>query len=193
MKVSRERFAQNRENIVDVAGALFRERGYDGVGIADIMQAAGLTHGGFYRHFASKDDLADQASRAALAASARRWKQVIDDAPERPLAALLREYLSERHRDAPAHGCLLAMAGADAARQGDTVRAGVGDAVTRMIDGIAALLPDRLRSTRRRKAAATLAGMVGALVLARAVGDEALSQEILASAATELERAAMAS
>jgi TetR/AcrR family transcriptional repressor of nem operon len=188
MKVSREQAAQNRENIVDVAGALFRERGYDGVGIADIMQAAGLTHGGFYRHFASKDDLADEASRAALAASARRWRQVIDDAPERPLAALLREYLSERHRDAPDRGCLLAMIGTDAARQGDAVRTGIGEAVTRMIDGVARLLPDRLRSTRRRKAAATLAGMVGALVLARAVGDAALSKEILDAAATELER-----
>ncbi|MDC8013552.1 TetR/AcrR family transcriptional regulator [Tahibacter soli] len=188
MKVSREQAAQNRENIVDVAGALFRERGYDGVGIADIMQAAGLTHGGFYRHFASKDDLADEASRAALAASARRWRQVIDDAPERPLAALLREYLSERHRDAPDRGCLLAMIGTDAARQSDAVRTGIGEAVTRMIDGVARLLPDRLRSTRRRKAAATLAGMVGALVLARAVGDAALSKEILDAAATELER-----
>lgn len=192
MKVSREQAAQNRENIVDVAGALFRERGYDGVGIADIMQAAGLTHGGFYRHFASKDDLADQASRAALAASARRWRQVIDDAPDAPLAALLREYLSERHRDAPGHGCLLAMIGTDAARQGDAVRVGVGEAVTQMIDGVARLLPDRLRSTRRRKAAATLAGMVGALVLARAVGDDALSKEILDAAVSELERGAAA-
>lgn len=188
MKVSREQAAQNRDNIVDAASALFRERGYDGVGIADIMQAAGLTHGGFYRHFASKDDLADAASRAALAASSERWRAVIDAAPERPLAALLHEYLSERHRDAPDRGCLLAMIGSDAARQGDAVRGGIGEAVTRMIDGVARLLPDRLRATRRRKGVATLAGMVGALVLARAVGDAALSREILEATAAELER-----
>ena len=188
MKVSREQAAQNRDNIVDAASALFRERGYDGVGIADIMQAAGLTHGGFYRHFASKDDLAGAASRAALAQSARRWRAVIDAAPDAPLAALLREYLSERHRDAPDKGCLLAMIGSDAARQGDAVRGGVGDAVARMIDAIAELMPDRLRATRRRKAAATLAGMVGALVLSRAVGDANLSREILGAATTELDR-----
>ena len=92
MRVSREKAAENRERILAVAGTLFREKGFDGIGLSEIMKGAGLTHGGFYGHFASKEDLAAEASRAALGRSARRWRQVVEQS-ERPLAAITDHYL----------------------------------------------------------------------------------------------------
>src|SRR5882762_2494795 len=97
MRVSREKFAENRERILQVAGELFRAKGFDGIGVAEIMKAAGLTHGGFYGHFSSKDDLAREASKALVAKTKERWQAVIDNAPEEPLDALLRHYLSRRN------------------------------------------------------------------------------------------------
>src|SRR5271170_4176558 len=106
MKVSRAQAAENRERILDVATRLFRERGIDGIGVADLMQAAGLTHGGFYGHFKSKDDLAVQACRRAFARSAESWASVVENTSGDPLASICRQYVSERHRDAPGRGCL---------------------------------------------------------------------------------------
>src|SRR5215510_8170539 len=97
MRVSRERFAENREKILAVAGELFREKGFDGIGVAGIMKAAGLTHGGFYGHFESKDELACEASKALVARSQERWKAVVAASPEKPLEALLGHYLSHRN------------------------------------------------------------------------------------------------
>src|SRR5271166_3992604 len=88
MRVSREKAAQNRERIIDAAGALFRSKGFSGIGLADIMKAVELTHGGFYGHFASKDDLVAQASERAMAHAATNWRKVVDAAPEKPYAAL---------------------------------------------------------------------------------------------------------
>ena len=84
MRVSRQKAAENRERIIDVAGALFREKGFDGIGVADIMKAAQLTHGGFYGHFASKDDLVAQASQRAMARAAMNWTNVTAGAPKIP-------------------------------------------------------------------------------------------------------------
>ena len=89
MKVSREKAAENRERIIDAAGTLFRAKGFAGIGVADIMKAAELTHGGFYGHFASKDDLAAQASRRSLARAAAKWERIAAAAPEKAYAALL--------------------------------------------------------------------------------------------------------
>src|ERR1700681_3025378 len=101
MRVMREKAAEHRERIIDAASAWFREKGFDGIGVADIMKAADLTHGGFYGHFASKDDLVAQASERALARAATNWARVVADAPDKPYAALLAHYLSARHRDDP--------------------------------------------------------------------------------------------
>ena len=108
MRVSREKAAENRERIIDAAGALFRAKGFGGIGVADIMKAADLTHGGFYGHFASKDDLVAQASQRAMARAAVNWTNVTASAPTNPYAALLEHYLSPRHRDDPGHGCAFA-------------------------------------------------------------------------------------
>src|SRR3982074_352699 len=101
MKVSREQAAKNRERILDVAAQLFRERGFDGVGVADLMKAAGLTHGGFYGHFASKEDLMGQACSRALAGSLDRWSRLAEGETKGRLSAIATAYLSAAHRDRP--------------------------------------------------------------------------------------------
>jgi TetR/AcrR family transcriptional repressor of nem operon len=185
MKVTREQFAEHRERILDVASRLFREKGFDGIGIADIMKAAGLTHGGFYRHFASKDDLIDQASRRALLQGAAHWEHIIGDSDPAPaaLARLLQTYLSEAHRDASGKGCTIAALGVDTSRQQGPVRKTFAQGLETLVEKLAALLPERTRGARRRRALAAFAQMVGALVIARAVDDPALSKEVLAAAA----------
>src|ERR1700732_1564902 len=122
MRVSRQKAAENRERIIDAAGTLFRDKGFCGIGVADIMKAAQLTHGGFYGHFASKDDLVAQASQRAMARAAMNWTNVTAGAPKNPYAALLEHYLSPRHRDDPGHGCAFAALSGEAARCGKPVR-----------------------------------------------------------------------
>ena len=190
MKVSREKAAENRERIVDAAGALFRAKGFGGIGVADIMKAADLTHGGFYGHFASKDDLVAQASRRTTARAAAKWQRVVAAAPDQPYAALLRHYLTPRHRDEPGSGCAFAALGTDAARSGKAVREAFAEGLEPLIEILAKAVPGRSKATRRRKAVAAMAGLVGALTLARAVGDAALSNEILEAARRELLAAA---
>ncbi|HEX3501354.1 MAG TPA: helix-turn-helix domain-containing protein, partial [Stellaceae bacterium] len=116
MRVTKEKAAENRERIVAAASRLFREKGFDGVGLDAIMQRAGLTHGGFYRHFGSKDELAAEAVSRGLAVAAARQ----DAYPS--LADLVAGYLSPAHRDNCGGGCVVAALGPDIARQGPAVR-----------------------------------------------------------------------
>jgi TetR/AcrR family transcriptional repressor of nem operon len=186
MRVSREKAAENRERIINAAGTLFRANGFAGIGVADIMKAAELTHGGFYGHFASKDDLAAQASRQSLARAAAKWQRIADAAPENVYAALLANYLTPTHRDDPAHGCAFASLSNDAARGGKAVRAAFAEGLRPFLDVLAEAVPGRLKAARRRKAIATMAALVGAVTLARAVSDQRLSDEILAAVHREL-------
>lgn len=186
MKVSREKCAENRDRIVAAASALFREKGFDGVAVADIMRQAGLTHGGFYGHFESKDDLAAEASRAALARSAATWGRIIDREKSDPLPALVHHYLSERHRDEPANACIFTTLAPDAARRGGAVQAAFTDGLKPLIDLLVRVVPGADDAARRQKALAAMSEMVGALVLARIVGDPAFSDEILAAATKDL-------
>jgi TetR/AcrR family transcriptional repressor of nem operon len=186
MRVSREKAAEHRERIIDAAGALFRTKGFDGIGVADIMKAADLTHGGFYGHFASKDDLVAQASRRAMARAAVNWAKVVADAPKEPYAALLKHYLSPRHRDDPGKGCAFAALSGDAARGSKTVRRAFAEGLQPLIDILADAIPGRSKAVRRRKALAAMAALVGALTIARAVDDAALSDAILEAAQREL-------
>jgi TetR/AcrR family transcriptional regulator, transcriptional repressor for nem operon len=190
MRVSREQAAANRERIIDAAASLFRARGFGGIGLADIMKAADLTHGGFYGHFASKDDLVAQASRRTMTRSAANWAHVVAKAPDHPYEALLRHYLTPHHRDQPGRGCSFAALSNDAARSGRRVRDAFAEGLGPLIDILAQAVPGRTKAIRRRKAVATMAGLVGALSLARAVGDPALSDEILAAVRHELIAAA---
>jgi TetR/AcrR family transcriptional repressor of nem operon len=185
MRVSREKAAENRERIIAVASTLLREKGFDGIGVADIMKAAELTHGGFYGHFESKDDLAAQACDAALAKSAARWTEVRDSAGDDAFAAMIAHYLSPRQYDSSGRGCALVALGAEAPRQARSVRAVFRDGLMRLVDVLMGAIPGT-KAARRRKALAVMAQLVGAGVLARAVNDGALAEEILEATKRDL-------
>jgi TetR/AcrR family transcriptional repressor of nem operon len=190
MKVSREKAAEHRERIIDTAGALFRAKGFDGIGVADIMKAADLTHGGFYGHFTSKDDLVARASRRTMDHAAANWAKVVASAPDQAYAALLRHYLSAHHRDDPAHGCAFASLGNDAARSGTAVRTAFADGLEALLVILAQSVAGKSKAARRRKALTTMAALVGALTLARAVEGTPLSDEMLDAVRRELLAAA---
>jgi TetR/AcrR family transcriptional repressor of nem operon len=175
MRVSREKAQQNREKIVETASRLFRERGFDGVGVDAIMKEAGLTHGGFYGHFGSKDDLAAEALARALLRGNEKMSRFTE------LGSHVGAYLSEAHCADRANGCGLAALGSDAVREGKGVRRVVTDFLKERIDGFSRFFGGTA-AAKRRRAIATLSGMIGALTLARAVNDPALSKEILAAA-----------
>jgi TetR/AcrR family transcriptional regulator, transcriptional repressor for nem operon len=186
MKVSREQAAQNRERILDVASKLFRERGFDGIGVADLMKGAGFTHGGFYGHFSSKEELMAQACARALATSLDRWGRLVERTPEDPLSALTSTYLSTRHRDHPGTGCLLATLGADVSRRSAPVRHALTEGLRSLVEVLIPLVPGKSKAAKRDKALAIYASYVGALVLARAVDDPALSEDILKAVTASL-------
>jgi TetR/AcrR family transcriptional repressor of nem operon len=186
MRVSREKAAEHRDRIIDAAGALFRAKGFDGIGVADIMKAADLTHGGFYGHFASKDDLVAQASRRTMARAAANWTKLVEAAPDTPYAALLEHYLSPKHRDDPGKGCAFAALGNDAARSGKIVRRAFAEGLAPLLDILAQSIPGKSKTARRRKAVVAMATLVGALTLARAVEGTPLSDEMLEAAHREL-------
>lgn len=176
MKVSREQMQANRQRILTEAGRLFREKGFDAVGVAEVMQAAGLTHGGFYGHFASKDDLIAQTVAHMFAA---------DDggqAPPANLPAFVDAYLSPRHRDGVGDGCPTAALVADIRRQGPEARAALTEGVRSQIDRIASAMSDTPSSQVRRNATGAWATMVGAVMMARTLDDEALASRILQDA-----------
>jgi TetR/AcrR family transcriptional repressor of nem operon len=183
MKVSRIQAAENRERILDVATKLFRERGIDGIGVADLMQAAGLTHGGFYGHFESKEDLVAQACARAVQRMRQNWTQIIDQAPGNPLNALADNYLTAKHRDNVGRGCAMAALGSEIARQGPPVRRAFTDELKPFLDYLSRIVQGNSSRLRRQKALATYASLVGALIVSRAVDDSNLSDEILAAVA----------
>jgi TetR/AcrR family transcriptional repressor of nem operon len=170
MKVSREQVAENRRAIIDAAGRLFRQRGFESVTVAEVMQAAGLTHGAFYGYFASKEDLVAHAIAEALAGSA---------APPGDLAAYAAIYLSGAHRDDRAGGCPFAALAAETVRQPAGARAAMTAGLERQIERLSAGAPGADAADRRRAAIGGWAAMVGAMILARVSDDPALSDEVL--------------
>jgi TetR/AcrR family transcriptional repressor of nem operon len=184
MKVTREQAAENRDRVLQTASTLFRERGFGGIGVADLMKSAGMTHGAFYGQFESKEDLMAQACALAVRSTIDRWQGRAADtlkngAPAEALAQLVKSYLSKDHRDAPGGGCVLASLGSDVAREGPAVRAAVTEGTLSMLDLLTQLTPGESDAERREQAIATYAGMIGGLVLSRTVDDDALSKEIL--------------
>src|SRR5256714_2023016 len=123
MRVSRTQAAENRQTVINVASRLFRRHGFDGIGLKDLMKGAGLTQGAFYKQFASKDDLAAQASRRAMASAFNRWSAAAAANPDDPLGAVIALYLSTEHREERMDGCPVAALGSDAARHGADVKA----------------------------------------------------------------------
>src|SRR4051794_2393036 len=123
MRVSRIQAEKNRQTVVDVSSRLFREHGFDGIGLKDLMHGAGLTQGAFYKQFSSKDDLAAQASRRALESAFRRWSAAAEANPQDPLGAVIAFYLSTEHCAEKMDGCPVVALGSDVARQGAGVKA----------------------------------------------------------------------
>ena len=167
--------AASHERIVKAASGTIRRDGIDNVGVGELMKQAGLTHGGFYRHFESREDLVAEAIDAALAHGSRRVRQASQLGGPEALAAMIDGYLSRLHRDKPETGCAVAALPTDIARCGPRARAAYSRQVRSYIDLLTELAPDRDRG----KGQMILAALVGALVLARAVDDRDLSDGIL--------------
>lgn len=184
---SRAQVAENRDRIIAAAARAFRERGFEGIGVAELMRGVGLTHGGFYGHFASKEELMALACRRAVDDMLADWRARIAAAPGDPAASIVAPYLSPDHRDAPGLGCLMAALGPDSARAAPQVRAAVTESLERVLDTIAGEMPDADPAARRRRAIAVFAALVGAMVVARAVDDPTLSDEVLAAVRAETE------
>ena len=188
MRVSRAQAEANREAVVSAASRLFREHGFDGIGLKDLMKAAGLTQGGFYKQFASKDDLAAQASRRAMEITTGRWSAVLAANPDNPLEAVIGLYLSAEHREETSDGCPMVALGSDAARQTEDVRATFEKGVAAHLQILDGLIPKEEKPYAN--AMAMLSLMVGAVTLSRIVTDESLSQGFLDAAADEVRRIA---
>ena len=189
MRVSRAQAEENRETVINVASRLFREHGFDGIGLKDLMKGAGLTQGGFYKQFASKDDLAALASRRAMESSTRRWSAAAADSSA-PLEAVMTFYLSTDHRGEKAEGCPLVALGSDAARQSAEVRRPFEDGIRAHFEVLNELMGDDKSSEPGSRAMAILSLMVGAVTLSRIMQDESLSRGILDAAAGEVRRIA---
>lgn len=183
MKVSKSQAAEHRAGIVESAARLYREKGLSGVGVAEITRDAGLTHGGLYRHFESKDALAREACLRAF-----EWtitpldglEQDSDASSTTKLQAMVDSYLSASHRDHPGEGCPAAALATDAARAGPEMSEVFAQGVERNIQRFMRVLEGE-PVEKRAQTMVMLSSMIGALVLARATaaGNPALSEEIL--------------
>jgi TetR/AcrR family transcriptional repressor of nem operon len=180
MKVSKETSAKHRDELLKAASRLFRERGFDKVGIAEIAAAAGLTHGAFYTHFESKEALCAEA----IALASGRSRAALDSRQD--WRASVEAYLNPKHVRDRATGCPFAALGGDVPRESDTVRAAFSDALERSIDVVAAKLGHKGKAPIREDGIQALATMVGALVLARTAATPQLRDEILHAARNKL-------
>jgi TetR/AcrR family transcriptional repressor of nem operon len=175
MKVSREQVAENRRHILDAAAQLFRERGFENVTVAEVMSAAGLTHGGFYGHFDSKEALISAAM--AHEQTARRNRPTPESA-----ARYADGYLNRQHRDDVGHSCPFSSLGTEAARASPEVRHTLTESLRRWVDTFSTASQGATPQERRSNAIAAVSAMVGGMMLARLVDDDRLSDEILAAA-----------
>ncbi len=183
MRVSRSQAAENRETVINVASRLFRKLGFDGIGLKDLMKGAGLTQGAFYKQFASKEDLAAQASRRALASAYRRWSTAAASNPQDPLGSVLAFYLSMNHCAEKMDGCPIVALGSDAARQSTAVKASFEAGIRDHLEMLGSWLGEAEGEEPDGKAMAILSTMAGALLLSRAVNDKQLSKRFLQAAA----------
>ena len=172
--------AQTHERIVAVAARAIRRTGYDGTGVADLMKEAGLTHGAFYTHFASREALLAEATGLACTESAAAATQAVAALPpERALQSMLAAYLSDAHLRNVERGCPLTALGSETPRQTPEVRRATTRYIKEMADLVARQLPDWGQPQAHDRALVTMAALVGALVLARAVDEPALAQRLL--------------
>ncbi|WP_454629342.1 TetR/AcrR family transcriptional regulator [Bradyrhizobium cenepequi] len=182
MRYSKEHKAETHERIVKQASVRLRERGAHGIGVADLMKEVGLTHGGFYAHFDSREALVIEAFAYAMDRANERWRKIAEETPpEKRLATIIDSYLTPTHRDDPGRGCVVPSLGAEIARESPKTRKAFAARLERMIDMIADQILDVPPKTARKQAMATLATMMGTVVMARIAGNGEFSDEILAA------------
>src|SRR6202167_5780901 len=180
MRYSKEHKFQTHERIVKKASVKLREKGAHGIGVADLMKDAGLTHGGFYAHFDSRDALVIEAFTHAMDRGTEHWRKLAERTPpEKRLATIVDSYLSTLHRDDPGHGCAIPTLGAEIARESPKTRKAFAAKLEQMIEMLAAQVPELPRKAARKQAMAAIATMMGTLVLARIAGSGEFSDEIL--------------
>ena len=178
------------ERIVAAAARAIRRSGYDGTSVADIMKEAGLTHGGFYAHFASRESmLAEAVDRAGAEAAATSARVVASAPPEQALQRLMHAYLSKDHVKGAEMGCPVVALGSETPRQAPEVRRAATRRIKEMIDVVARQSPDWGQPGAHERALVTVATMVGTLLLARAVDDPKLSDALLKAALKQLAQA----
>jgi TetR/AcrR family transcriptional repressor of nem operon len=182
MRYSREHKLETHARIVKKASVRLRERGAHGIGVADLMKDAGLTHGGFYAHFDSRDALVIEAFAYAMDRSTERWRKIAEQtAPDKRLAVIVDSYLTTIHRDDPGHGCAVPTLGAEIARESPKTRKAFAAKLEQMIEMLADQIPELPRKAARKQAMAAIATMMGTLVLARIAGSGEFSDEILSA------------
>jgi len=182
MRYSKEHKQETHARIVKKASVRLREKGAHGIGVADLMKEAGLTHGGFYAHFDSREALVIEAFAYAMDRSTERWRKIAEQtAPEKRLATIVESYLTPVHRDDPGHGCAVPTLGAEIARESAKTRKAFAAKLEQMIDMMADQVLDVPRKTARKQAIAALTTMMGTLVLSRIAGNGEFSDEILTS------------
>ncbi|HEV7834189.1 MAG TPA: TetR/AcrR family transcriptional regulator [Caballeronia sp.] len=189
MRKSRQETAETRQRIIEAASEEFRRDGFDGIGLADLMAAAGLTHGGFYKHFESKEQVVEESLALAIESMVESMKQTASATPRaRGLHAVIADYLSVKYRDDVAGGCPFVALGSDMARSGDAVREAATSGFMKMVDVIASQLDGSSPAAARKEALVMLSTMIGAVTMARVVTDSKLSASILQQARKHLTR-----
>src|SRR6266851_3934253 len=188
MRKSKQETAQTRQRILKAAAAKFRQNGIGGTGLSDLMAAAGLTHGGFYRHFDSKDQIVAEACAAATESAIAKFFS--NKSPQSGLKARVAKYLSPAHRDDPSAGCPLAALGSEIARCDEKTRAAATQAFLELVNLIAAESGETRPDVARRRALVAAATMIGALTMSRVVTDSELSAAILRQTERHLIRSA---
>ena len=182
MRYSKEHKQETHARIVRKASVRLREKGAHGIGVADLMKEAGLTHGGFYAHFDSREALVIEAFAHAMDRSVEQWRKIAAETPpEKRLSTIIDSYVSTVHRDDPGRGCAVPTLGAEIARESAKTRKAFAAKLDQLIDVMADQIPDVPRKTARRQAMGTLATMMGTLVMSRVAGSGELSDEILAA------------
>lgn len=187
MRKSKAETAKTRQRIVDVAAQTFRSNGIAATGVAEIMAAAGLTHGGFYRHFESKDQLLAEACSAGLDSMVQSYHDASEDGRE-AFVRNLQDSLTPAYRDDRAGGCPLVAMGSELARADDVTRRGASRGFEELVDAIAEWLPARSGREVRDEAIAVLTGMIGVVTMSRVVDDARLSARILRAGRDDLSR-----
>jgi TetR/AcrR family transcriptional repressor of nem operon len=185
MGSSQKEKAVSHERIVAIAAARIRQHGIDGISVADIMREAGLTHGGFYRHFSSRDELVKEALALALQEGSVQYGMDPESFGSRALPSIIKAYLSRGHRDSPATGCAISALAEDMSRANEANRALYAAQVEEDIELLARLEPIS-DDPDAHLATLTLSALVGALSIARAVGDPVLSRRVLKETADAL-------